>query len=48
MNVGIAVVDPYEPAVTAVSFNFNVVVPAVSLYVAVRAVPAITDEPITS
>ena len=48
VNVGIAVDDPYEPAVTAVSLSLRVVVPAVSLYVDVNAVPASTDAPIIS
>ena len=48
VNVGIFVCEPYAQAVTAVLFKLNVVVPAVSLYVDVNAVPANTDEPITS
>ena len=48
VNVGIAVADPYDPGVTAVSLSFNVVVPAVSSYVAVNAVPATTEEPMIS
>jgi len=48
VNVGTFVIEPYVPAVTAVSFNFNVCVPAASLYVAVNPVPPTTVEPIKS
>ena len=48
MNVGIALDDPYEPAVTAVLFKDIAVVPAVSSYVAVIGDVPTTEEPIMS
>ena len=48
VNVGIAVVDPYDPAVTAVLSKSIVVVPVESLYVAVKPVPPETYAPIAS